>query len=385
LDAARELDSATRTINSSSIPARTSPTETIIAGRFLPDSLLRAAPSETSQISPRRGCSVETSAEDRFHSLSSALKFSVMLTRGAVTMGQLHRWGLVGLNIGLGELGSGPREARLSSAVGSHWTHGSGPKATQIDSGILCCGLLVLVSWVTEPKFALAPSLLLGYDRSDASRHSACHITMSPTESDPATRSPAPIKLTPTSYLMLGMVRLGITSGYAIKKVADRSTQNFWPTSLAQVYPELARLQGAGLLTRRSDPQGGRARSAYAITERGEAALRAWLRSPTLARVQMRDEAMLRLFFADALGGEDRLGLIRMLRERNHDLVDELRSENIPRAEALESHGTYYLALSARLTADCLAYAERWLARLEVKLEAEQEVEATGTPESEAL
>ena len=84
----------------------------------------------------------------------------------------------------------------------------------------------------------------------------------------------APIKLTPTSYLMLGMVRLGVSSGYAIKKAADTSTQNFWPTSLAQVYPELARLEGAGLLTRRSDPQGGRERSAYTITERGEAALR---------------------------------------------------------------------------------------------------------------
>lgn len=187
-----------------------------------------------------------------------------------------------------------------------------------------------------------------------------------------ATRSPAPIKLTPISYLMLGMVRLGISSGYAIKKVADRSTQNFWPTSLAQVYPELARLEGAGLLDRRSDPQGGRQRSAYTITEKGETALRAWLRSSHMAPVQIRDEAMLRLFFADALEGEERLELIRMLRERNRALKDELRSEIVPRAKALESQGMYYLAVSARLTADILAYGERWLGRLEAKLEAER-------------
>ncbi len=194
----------------------------------------------------------------------------------------------------------------------------------------------------------------------------------SPTESDPATQSPAAIKLTPHSYLILGMVRLGISSGYAIKKVADRSTQNFWPISLAQVYPELARLEGAGLLARRDDPQGGRNRSAYAITEEGEAALRAWLRSATMAPVKMRDEALLRLFFADALEGEDQLTLIRMLRERNHSLVDELRSEIIPLAKTLESQGMYYLAVSARLTADLLAYGERWLGRLEAKLEDEQ-------------
>ena len=59
-------------------------------------------------------------------------------------------------------------------------------------------------------------------------------------------RSAPPIKLSPTSYLVLGMVRLGVSSGYAIKKAADQSTQNFWPISLALVYPELARLEAGG-------------------------------------------------------------------------------------------------------------------------------------------
>ena len=132
------------------------------------------------------------------------------------------------------------------------------------------------------------------------------------------TNEPAAIKLSPTSYLVLGMVRLGVSSGYAIKKVADQSTQNFWPTSLALIYPELARLEEGGLLSRRSDPQGGRARSAYSITERGEAALSAWLRAEKVAAVQMRDEAMLKLFMADALAEpSDQLELVRRLRERN--------------------------------------------------------------------
>lgn len=195
---------------------------------------------------------------------------------------------------------------------------------------------------------------------------------MSPTESDPAAQPSAAIKLTPHSYLMLGMVRLGISSGYAIKKAADGSTQNFWPISLAQVYPELARLEGAGMLVRRDDPQGGRNRSAYAITDKGEEALRTWLRSPTMAPPQMRDEALLRVFFADALDGGDQLQLIQMVRERNHNLVDELRSEIIPRAAAFESQGIHYLAVSARFLGDFMAFAEGWLERLEAKLEAEQ-------------
>ena len=188
-------------------------------------------------------------------------------------------------------------------------------------------------------------------------------------DSSRAGRSPTAIKLSPTSYLVLGMVRLGVGSGYAIKKAADGSTQNFWPISLALVYPELARLEGAGLLRRRSDPQGGRARSAYAITAKGEKALVAWLRSPKVAPVRIRDEAMLKLFLADALGDEDQLELIRALRDRNREKKEALRDEIVPRAEAFETQGFRYVALAARLSVDLLGYAEDWLARLEKKLE----------------
>lgn len=165
------------------------------------------------------------------------------------------------------------------------------------------------------------------------------------------------------------MVRLGISSGYAIKKAADQSTQNFWPISLALVYPELARLAAAGLLSQRSDPHGGRARSAYTITAKGEKALSAWLRSPKVAPVQIRDEALLKLFLADALGDEDQLKLIRSLRERNREKKEALQKEIVPRAEAFEAQGIRYVAVAARLSADLLKYAEGWLARLEKKLE----------------
>ncbi len=181
---------------------------------------------------------------------------------------------------------------------------------------------------------------------------------------------PAAIKLSPTSYLVLGMVRLGVSSGYAIKKIADQSTQNFWPISLALIYPELARLEEGGLLKRRSDPQGRRARSAYTITERGEVALTAWLRAEKVAAVQIRDEAMLKLFMADALTQpSDQLELVKRLRERNREKKDALREEIVPQAEAFESQGIRYIAVAARLSADLLAHAESRLARLEKKLE----------------
>lgn len=191
---------------------------------------------------------------------------------------------------------------------------------------------------------------------------------MNSQDSHPGAGSPVPIKLSPTSYLVLGMIRLGVSSGYAIKKAADQSTQNFWPISLALVYPELARLEAAELLSRRSDPQGGRARSAYAITERGEAALAAWLRSAKVAPVQIRDEAMLKLFFADALDDGGQRHLIAALRDRNHERRRALEDEILPRAEAFEAQGIRFVAAAARLSAGLLEYAEDWLGRLESRL-----------------
>jgi DNA-binding PadR family transcriptional regulator len=176
------------------------------------------------------------------------------------------------------------------------------------------------------------------------------------------------VKLKPSSFLMLGMVRLGARSGYAIKRAADASTRFFWPTSLAQVYPELARLERAGLLTRSEDPQGSRARSAYELTEQGEEALLAWLCSPQKGATQFRDEGVLRLFFADALAEPDQLVLVSRLRERAHVAGAHLREDVLPLAQALEQTGTRYPALVARLGADTYAYAEQWLTRMETEL-----------------
>jgi PadR family transcriptional regulator, regulatory protein AphA len=176
------------------------------------------------------------------------------------------------------------------------------------------------------------------------------------------------MKLRPASHLILGMVRLGASSGYAIKKAADVSTRFFWPMSLAQVYPELARLEEAGLLSRTEDPEGGRERFAYELTPEGEEALLTWMRSPREGETQFRDEGILRLFFADNLPRGDQLALVRRLRERARDGRDRTR-EIIPLADALKPGGIDFPARIARLRADTYAYTERWLADLEADLE----------------
>jgi DNA-binding PadR family transcriptional regulator len=177
------------------------------------------------------------------------------------------------------------------------------------------------------------------------------------------------MKLRAPSYLMLGMLRLGARSGYAIKKATDLSTRFFWPTSLAQVYPELAALDRAGLVSREDDPHGARARSAYEVTPEGEDALRAWLRSPREAPSHFRDEGVLKLFFADALPAEDQLALVRRLRDRAETTERHMREEIAPLAEAFREQGTHYPEIVAQLGAATHAFVAEWLRRHEKSLE----------------
>lgn len=177
------------------------------------------------------------------------------------------------------------------------------------------------------------------------------------------------MKLRPASFLMLGMLRLGVRSGYAIKKATDVSVRFFWPTSFAQVYPELTELEQNGLVTRRDDPHGARARSAYEVTEKGEEALLTWLRSPTTAPLKFRDEGVLRLYFADALPAEEQLQLVTRLRERAEASRVELDEEILPLADALTAAGIRFPGIVGRLGVETFAFVEQWLARLEDELE----------------
>jgi DNA-binding PadR family transcriptional regulator len=178
------------------------------------------------------------------------------------------------------------------------------------------------------------------------------------------------MKLRPSSYLVLGMVRLGARSGYAIKKATDISTHVFFSTSLAQVYPELARLHSAGLTTRHDDPHGRRSRLAYTITKKGEEALRSWLKSaarpgPTL----FRDENLMRLFFADALPPEEQLMLVRRIRDQARAAQHWMETEVIPTAQAIENRGYRHPHTVARLGADTYRFMADWYERLEADLQ----------------
>jgi DNA-binding PadR family transcriptional regulator len=107
------------------------------------------------------------------------------------------------------------------------------------------------------------------------------------------------MELSPTGRVILGLLSWAPMSGYDIKATVERSTRFFWAASYGQIYPELRRLSEAGLAEGTGRPEGGRRRTVYRLTPAGAERLREWLAAPPQG-VELRDEGLLKLFFADA-------------------------------------------------------------------------------------
>ncbi len=136
-------------------------------------------------------------------------------------------------------------------------------------------------------------------------------------------------KLTPTSYVVLGMVAMrGPSTSYDLKRAVQNSVGFFWPFPHAQLYSEPKRLVELGMLEVESE-EDGRRRQTYTVTPLGMDALREWLAEPTEEQLQVRDVAELKLFFGEFA---DRSDILRLSEEQ----VEQHR-ERIATYEAIQA------------------------------------------------
>lgn len=105
------------------------------------------------------------------------------------------------------------------------------------------------------------------------------------------------INLTVPSYVVLGLVNaIGEATPYQMKRMASISLDNFRAVRHAQLYSEPDRLAKAGYLSVKCE-DGGRRRKHYQITPAGSKALATWLAEPAERVSELRDEAVLKIFF----------------------------------------------------------------------------------------
>lgn len=174
-------------------------------------------------------------------------------------------------------------------------------------------------------------------------------------------KSPAPeaIRLGPVSCLVLGLIGLrGPSTPYDLKKAIGRSISYFWPFPHSQLYGEPERLVEAGLLLRKTE-QSGRRRKLYKLTRKGDAALRNWLSHPPNAIFEMRDMAVLQLFFSEFMSEEDLVALagqqagLYRARLAAYDQIEKTNLKKMGRNRRMAP-----LSLGVRMATVCLAFWE---------------------------
>src|SRR3954447_9817559 len=149
-----------------------------------------------------------------------------------------------------------------------------------------------------------------------------------------------------TAYVILGMLALGKRTGYEIKSLVDVSTRFFWAASYGQIYPELKRLEDAGLIRGEDDASDGRRKRAYELTPAGHKALRDWLTSDEPLVRELRHEGVLKLFFSDVLSPEEQLEQIRRIRADHEEMRAHLKAIEPGARETDEARGLRFTLLT---------------------------------------
>ena len=131
-------------------------------------------------------------------------------------------------------------------------------------------------------------------------------------------------------YAVLGMLSIGLKTGYAMKKHVGSNLGHYWSESYGQIYPTLRQLVDEGLATCTEERRKGKPmRNLYAITSSGRKELREWLVVPPEPQPQ-RSELLLKLSFGDRVDSEACQKLIRdhsQQCERDLSYLSEIESD----------------------------------------------------------
>jgi DNA-binding PadR family transcriptional regulator len=132
------------------------------------------------------------------------------------------------------------------------------------------------------------------------------------------------MELNATQKAILGFIAARPRSGYEIKQLVDFSTQYFWAASYGRIYPELKRLEKEGLIKGADASQGARNRTVYELTAKGRAVAAEWIAVPPEV-YELRDEGLLKLFFAGTLDAARAPEIAREHAARSAAIATELR------------------------------------------------------------
>jgi PadR family transcriptional regulator, regulatory protein AphA len=131
-------------------------------------------------------------------------------------------------------------------------------------------------------------------------------------------------------HAVLGLLAIQPSTGYDLAQRFDRSLANAWHASHSQIYPELARLQDAGMVE--VVGEGARRSRTWAVTPQGREELRRWMTETAPNRSQ-RNETAVRWFLLSVISPDDR----RIALERELAFTEEEIDRLAALAELLDA------------------------------------------------
>jgi PadR family transcriptional regulator AphA len=156
------------------------------------------------------------------------------------------------------------------------------------------------------------------------------------------------MKIGVLGHLLLGLLTSGERTGYELTGEFEATLANVWAASHSQIYPELAKLEGGGLI--RKTDAGPRGSQRYAITDAGRTAVEGWL-ADTLPGDSPRSERLARVFFLGMLPRERAAHYLAQ--QEQHHRANLARYEAFAKACPLEGEWRYHrIALEAGIRAE---------------------------------
>jgi PadR family transcriptional regulator, regulatory protein AphA len=176
--------------------------------------------------------------------------------------------------------------------------------------------------------------------------------------------------LTTTSYAVLAQVAVRPWSTYELAQQRVRYFRYVWPRAESAIYREVKRLSALGLVRRKKEYTGKRARTIYSITARGKKELRAWLGTP-ISPFSMDCEAILRLFVAPLGTKEQMVSTLEQVREDAQGMLrfgGQVKQEFIDGINVTQDQ-VYIRALAVDFFISLLNMVDAWAERALDELE----------------
>jgi PadR family transcriptional regulator AphA len=129
--------------------------------------------------------------------------------------------------------------------------------------------------------------------------------------------------LTPTSYVLLGLLGVRSWSAYELAKQMERAVHYFWPRAERKLYDEVKNLVAHGLASAKEERVGRRPRTVYAITAKGRGAVREWLGRESLPHA-LEFEAIAKIFLAEQGTKHELLANVRSVQDEANQYLEHL-------------------------------------------------------------